>query len=346
MDSSLYGTRPPKRKTGKDISSSTTLAFTSQLSSLISTSKSSSTASTARPRPSKTKSDIFTVHNKGAKKRAAADLLSDDISVEQVHKSKKDVGEVDSTTLQRSKRKMEEKARLYAAMKRGDYIPPSGDASRDEREKGLVDFDKKWAEQDGKDEEETSSDDNALDSEEELVEYEDEFGRQRRGTRAEAAREERRRKGREYAALEADEAKARPAMPENIIYGDTVQAGAFNPDEQTTEAMEELARKRDRSATPPERVHYDASNEVRSKGVGFFQFSKDEEVRKKEMETLEKERVETERRREEQEERKRKRKAEIEERRKKIGEKRAGKLAEGFLEGLGVDLDMKREGDE
>ena len=48
--------------------------------------------------------------------------------------------EDDKTERARARRKMEEKARLYAAMKRGDYVPKEGDAAP------LVDFDRKWAE--------------------------------------------------------------------------------------------------------------------------------------------------------------------------------------------------------
>lgn len=262
------------------------------------------------------------------RKRAAADISEDGIS----HGHQQDIGGLDPTTLHRSKRKLEEKARLYAAMKRGDYVPPSGGDNRRE-EGGLVDFDRKWAEDEAagrKPNYETSSDSGGESEEEELVDYEDEFGRQRRGTRAEAAREERRKKGIAQAADDTDRFSARPAAPSQIIYGDTVQAAAFNPDEPIAAQMEEIARKRDRSMTPPDEVHYDANGEVRTKGVGFYSFSKDKEGRKREMEALEKERLQTEKGRKERQERKDKRKEEIEERKKLIREKQA----ERFLEGL------------
>jgi hypothetical protein len=44
----------------------------------------------------------------------------------------------------------------------------------------------------------------------------------------------------------------------------------------------------------PLNMHYDASREVRAKGAGFYQFSADEETRKKEMEELRQARHETE----------------------------------------------------
>ena len=44
----------------------------------------------------------------------------------------------------------------------------------------------------------------------------------------------------------------------------------------------------------PLNIHYDASREVRAKGAGFYQFSADEETRKKQMEELRQTRNETE----------------------------------------------------
>ncbi|KAI9832922.1 MAG: hypothetical protein M1819_003952 [Sarea resinae] len=343
--SSLYGIARPNKSKAKEISSSTTLAFTSQLSSLLSSSKTSSTASAGRPRPSHGKSSIFTAHNKGLKRRTAKDL-EDETGEPGRSPKRRDLGAVDDAQLHRSKRKMEEKARLYAAMKRGDYVPPAGDDGLDER--SLVDFDRKWAENEARgqgNELDTSSDEDPQ-SDEELVEFEDEFGRQRQGTKAEAAREERRRKA--QAADEPDRFSARPSQPSRLIYGDTVQAAAFNPDESTAAKMETLARNRDREPTPPDDVHYDASAEVRSKGVGFYGFSKDKEARRREMEALEKERVDTEKGRLEKEERRDRKRKEIEERRRLIRERRGKAQAEKFLEGLGSEFEEKgkEDGDE
>ena len=96
---------------------------------------------------------------------------------------------------------MEEKARLYTAMKRGDYVRTDG---RDER--GLIDFDRKWAEQAGHEDDVTSSDsDNeGSDGDQEVVEYLDEFGRTRKGAKADAVREERRQRIRANAAEEEE----------------------------------------------------------------------------------------------------------------------------------------------
>jgi hypothetical protein len=323
---SLYGTRDPSKNKVKDISSSTSLAFSTHLASLIS--KDSTRTSTGRPRPSKGRPDIFTQHSKSSKKRAAADVAEDG---EQRHRTEADIGGADSAALHRSKRRMEEKARIYAAMKRGDYIRPED--RQDER--SLVDFDRKWAEQEsnGRNEEDdaTSSGSDNTDRDEEIVEYEDEFGRQRKGTKAEVSREERRRRIQANAAEDMEQFSARPKMPSNVIRGDTVQYNAFKPDDMTTEKMVDLAKKRDRSATPPEESHYDANAEVRTKGTGFYTFSKDAEGRKKEMEALEKERLQTERERAEREARKGKKRQEIEERRQKIAEQRSKAQADRFL---------------
>ena len=231
-------------------------------------------------------------------------------------------------------------------------MPPSNGGTNKE-ENALVDFDRKWAEaegggggggegrkydtesdDDGESEEEEKRQGGSRGGGEEMVEYEDEFGRVRFGTKSTAAREVRRQNARSYASEELSRMKARPDRPSNLIVGDTIQALAFNPDAPVAAQMEDLARKRDRSMTPPEEVHYDASKEVRSKGVGFYNFSQDREGRKREMEALMEEREETERRKRERGERKERRRKEVEERRRVIAEKRGERLAERFLDGL------------
>jgi hypothetical protein len=240
--------------------------------------------------------------------------------------------------LEFARRKMESKARLYAAMKRGDYVG---------REIGLVDFDRKWAEskQSGTNDTPASSSGSDVDSDSDsdpnidntIIEYTDEFGRLRRGTRAEKMRMERRLARGAASAAELERMSARPKAPEALIYGDAVQTEAFTA-RDGMETLEQLARKRDRSPTPPEAVHYEASREIRTKGVGFYQFSKDEAKREEEMKALEEERARTEALRKEREEKAARRRKEIEERRREIGERKAKKLAESFLEGLAKDL--------
>jgi hypothetical protein len=333
-DASLYGAARPRKLKGSEISASNSLSFTTQLSSLI------TTASTQRGRPStgttgarSKKDDIFSTHNKNAKKRALKDLetRNEDGSDRLAQKHSTSGGGVDDETWRRTKRRLEDKARLYAAMKRGEV--------EDADERYAVDFDRKWAEAqergdgEGADEEEEDEDE-GNDDEEETVEYVDEFGRTRRGTRAEAAREERRRKQELDLAAEPDRFSARPRMPQQVIYGDTIQAAAFNPDRDAAERMAELAEKRDRPATPPPDEHFDSRREIRTKGVGFFQFSGDNEERKRQMEELEHERAETERRRAETAGRREERRKEVEARKKAIAEKRGKARADRFLDGL------------
>lgn len=334
MSDSLYGIKQASKTKAKEISSSTSLAFSTSLASLISSSSSgkSKLAGAGRALPTKDKSDIFTAHNKNVKKRAAADLEDDG---SQRHKTKDDIGSVDAADLHRAKRKMEDKVRIYNAMKRGEYI------GRDDYDDRLVDFDRKWAEgqadggeadaSDNSDDEDSGSDGG------EEVEYLDEFGRLRKGTKAQAEREERRKRMQVSAAEEQERMSARPSMPTNVIYGDTVQHAAFNPDQVIADRMAEISKKRDKSATPPPETHYDANAEVRTRGTGFYTFSKDEDERKKEMDALEKERQETERARKEREEKKEQRKKEIEERRRLIAEQKAKARTEKFLDNLQID---------
>ena len=130
--------------------------------------------------------------------------------------------------------------------------------------------------------------------------------------------------------------RAFPSRPTDLIHGDVIQTAAFNPDVPLSTKISALASKRDRSPTPPEEVHYDATSEVRAKGVGFYTFSKDSEGRKREMEALRREREETEKGKAERERRKAEREKEVEERKRVIARKREEKLAERFLDGLDV----------
>ncbi|KAL9130885.1 MAG: hypothetical protein Q9217_001035 [Psora testacea] len=341
-DPSVYdASRSKHNSKNKDLpSTASNLAFNSTLSSLLASASPKPSTTNVRSRPSTSANeDIFKNHNRRTKKRALANT-PDDGPRPQKHAETSEA--VDAATLQRSKRKMEEKARLYASMKRGDYVPPNDGRANKEAE-ALVDFDRKWAEQDERKNGDTSSDDydddeGRNDAEQEMVEYEDEFGRMRRGTKAEATKMLRQRNAAAFAQEELSSFSARPERPVNLIVGDAIQSAAFNPDEPIAAQMETLARKRDRSVTPPEEVHYDATKEVRSKGVGFYQFSKDAEGRKKEMEALGKEREETERLKKEREERKKKKKKEMEDRKRLIGEKRGKKLADQFLAGLNEEI--------
>lgn len=342
----LYGKPRQKHPQNTTSQSSSSLAFTSHLSSLISQHQPSSTTGRARP-PKSSKSDIFSVSNRGAQKRAAADLLDDNNG--QQHKTEKDIGKVDEATLHRSKRRMEEKARLYEDLKKGAYLAGDSDGEdeadgggaggdaylarlRRKEKEGLVDFDRKWADEERKrednkdlEEQEEEDDDNAS-----IISYEDDLGRTRHGTRAEAARV----LAESQSQHEAAE-RWRPQRPTNLIYGEAIQTQAFNPDANTASQMSYLAARRDRSPTPPEETHYDPEGEVRNRGTGFYAFSKDQDVRKQQMEELMGARDETVRERDARRERRAERERVKDERRRKIEELRVKRRAEVFLAGLG-----------
>ncbi|KAL6702411.1 hypothetical protein ACN47E_002053 [Coniothyrium glycines] len=326
-DTHLYGAKPKGRSKGKEISSSSSLAFSSTLSNLIKASASDSTKPVAgRARPHK--EDIFKTHNKNVKKRALKDLEDADFTQKHRGRTAEEKGQ-DEAAWKRTKRRMEEKARLYDALKRGDV--------EDIEDRYGVDFDRKWAEKQEEGGADSASSSESEPSEpEELIEYTDEFGRTRKGTRAEVAREERRK--RTLAADEPDRFTARPSMPTNIIYGDAVQANAFNPDETIAQQMADLAAKRDKELTPPPELHFDGRAEARQRGTGFFHFSKDEEERQEQMARMEKERDETERVRQERKDHIEKRKEMIREKKRAMQEKRSQGKAEKFLDELGAEL--------
>ncbi|KAF9889065.1 hypothetical protein FE257_008042 [Aspergillus nanangensis] len=362
---SLYGHRPkPKSKTSSsDAPSSSTLAFTTALTSLISKDTSTGNNTSARPRPSKApKPSIFTQHNKGAQKRAAADLLPDDHNnAQQTHQRSADIGAADPATLHRSKRRMEEKAAMYDDLKRGMYLAAGSDDDDDDdvvdakdsylgrlrrkEKEGLVDFDRKWADaQKGESSSSFSSSSGGSEDEDEdgdnasVVSYEDELGRSRQGTRTEAARAQKLKQQQQEAeggGLE-EQVRWKPNRPQNLIYGATVQSQAFNPEAVVAEQMASLAKRRDRSATPPGETHYDAEAEVRNRGTGFYAFSRDEEERRRQMQELLGAREETQREREGRRERRVQREKVKGERRGKIEELRSKRRAEMFLAGLEV----------
>lgn len=160
-----------------------------------------------------------------------------------------------------------------------------------------------------------------------IIEYEDEFGRIRTAPRSEVPRE----------LLPRDEADKDVSDDDQVIYN---PVNHFPIYQQSEERMAEI-EKEFAEDNNPLNVHYDASREVRAKGAGFYQFSADEETRKRQMEELKTTREETEKSRKEtgavdvlpgevegmQEKSTKsrameKRKREIEERRKLLEEKR------------------------
>ena len=269
-----------------------------------------------------------------------------------MHQRTEDIGAVDAATLHRSKQRMEEKARVYEDLKNGMYLATGSDSEeevdddlgpsrppdrhqqrlarlrRKERE-GLVDFDRKWADQERARAEESGSEEEEDDNTS-IISYEDELGRTRHVTRREAA---------QATSLRQQDTEPpqrwKPARPENLIYGPAIQAEAFNPSARIVEQMSHLASRRDRSPTPPEPMHYDPDSEVRNRGTGFYAFSRDEETRRKEMEELLNVRDETLRERDSHQARRAERQRVKDERWKKIEALRVKRRAENFLAGLG-----------
>ena len=304
--------------------------FSSAFSSLLSTTSNQNAPS--KPKQPRHKDDLAATSNRGAKKRALADMLA---MTQPENSTNKDT--LDEASWRTAKRKMDEKARLYAALKRGDVD--------DKDDRYGVDFDRKWAERDNDalSDQSESDQDEAAGADEEQVEYVDELGRQRKGSRKRALREERRAKRQARVAELEAESSLLPSMPEGVIYGDAVQMDAFDPDEKIAAKMAELASRRNKEETPPPDEHYDGNKEVRSKGTGFYQFSQNKEVRAQQMRELDEIRAETEKARQDKEAQRKDaeepRKQEDEDRKKLNQEKESKIMADDFLDGLAAEID-------
>ncbi|GJN90053.1 hypothetical protein Rhopal_003051-T1 [Rhodotorula paludigena] len=176
-----------------------------------------------------------------------------------------------------------------------------------------------------------------------LVEYTDEFGRTRLVPRSEVPRGapfrdpnggeqqvyfqqgQDERFGDEGARADAPSAfkPGEGPDPSNVYYGDQTSFPVFQPD---PEVLARRAATLAAAAAAPLVSHYDSTQENRTRGAGFYQFSADEEERRKQMEALKGEREETERRRRERDEKgdevRREREREKDERKRRIEEKR------------------------
>jgi hypothetical protein len=320
-NSSLYGAPRPKNKP-ITLSSTSIHALSTELS-LVRSQLSKTGKFAAASRPSNTKK-LFS-HNRGVSSRNAKDLHDGAFG-----KSIRELGgAITEHDLERSRKKLEIKAKLYGKMKRGE-MGPGGKYEKD----GLVDFDRKWAEE-GSGDDDDDEDDQEQEQEQEMVEYEDEFGRTRMGSKAEVEREKRREEAAAAAAKEISGDRSRPLPPSGIIYGNTIQTHAFE-----TLEFSAIPKAADPTAALPteeeeeleNETHYDASKEVRTKGVGFYQFSKDARIRKEEMAQLEKEREKTERERVERTEKRKRKREELEKRREEIKNKKRGKIGGSWLE--------------
>lgn len=118
------------------------------------------------------------------------------------------------------------------------------------------------------------------DEDDPVIEYQDEFGRIRTARRSEVPRE----------LLPREDEQNEDEDEDIVIYNPINHFPIYTPsEERIAEISKEYAED-----TNPLNVHYDASKEVRAKGAGFYQFSADEETRKKQMEELKSVREETE----------------------------------------------------
>ncbi|KAK9376740.1 uncharacterized protein V1513DRAFT_437997 [Lipomyces chichibuensis] len=165
---------------------------------------------------------------------------------------------------------------------------------------------------------EVSEYDSEEQDEDELVEYTDEFGRSRMVSKYLIAK-----------LLSETDAKAH--APKNLIYGDVIQYNAFRGDEEAMRAILE------RDDTQDLMVHYDASKEIRTKGVGFYNFSKDENERNREMEGLKNMREETKRMLTKSREVRKDWSERRQERKRLLARARAEKDGEQWLQNLGIE---------
>lgn len=106
----------------------------------------------------------------------------------------------------------------------------------------------------------------------------------------------------------------------HTYYGDQTYFHVYQPS-----AEEIAARRKNLNLDAPLAVHFDSKKEIRNRGAGFMQFSKDEEERQRQMEQLRQERTHTEAERAKNEalgDASKRREAELEARRKLVEEKR------------------------
>ncbi|EJU04864.1 hypothetical protein DACRYDRAFT_98636 [Dacryopinax primogenitus] len=192
-------------------------------------------------------------------------------------------------TIDKAMAALERKAQIYDKLQKGQ----TGGLSEKEYDMLLVDFDRKAMEDryesgsGSEDEDESLRVPKAPTEDDPIVEYEDEFGRVRTARKSEVPRH--------LAKQDEDEPPEEEFDPYLLRGAETL--GHFPVFEPSAERVAQIAES-SKETNPAQ--HYDSTYENRARAAGFYQFSKDEEVRKKEMEELKKTREETERRRKEE----------------------------------------------
>ncbi|XP_063071107.1 coiled-coil domain-containing protein 174 isoform X2 [Engraulis encrasicolus] len=269
----------------------------------------SSTTKGAAARDKSKKPNIWAKQNEGVSARAQRDV---ELSAEE------------ENNLEKSKKRLEEKARLYEQMTKGDFP--------DEETEGLflVDFTQKIIDQrrdahtsssgtsrdrDGEEQDIHVPVPPAQNPDEEWVEYVDALGRSRKCLRKDLP---------DFQKMDQDFQKNRLGSGDKSLLSEDMRRE--NQREQW-EREEEEAMKR-----PVGPIHYEdiREQEARELGVGYFAFAQDELARKKQRETLDMLRDQTTDQRSKRERLKEKRKALLQARLAKV---RMRKMKKGKLDG-------------
>ncbi|BEI84962.1 hypothetical protein CcaverHIS002_0503630 [Cutaneotrichosporon cavernicola] len=193
---------------------------------------------------------------------------------------------------------LEAKALKYDALKRGDL---SGFTERELAEAN-IDFtgNDEWSDHSSDVDESAMApkrwSDGEVDTLDDMdrVEYVDELGRTRFGTRREAKEAERERLGSGRGRMEVKQDREQGSsyaevQKSTFIHGDQNYFPVYEPD------PEELKKKYMEAEAAARAHHYDSTKEVRVRGAGAYQFSLDEEKRAEQMASLDAERLATER---------------------------------------------------
>ncbi|KAF8734034.1 hypothetical protein RHS02_07261, partial [Rhizoctonia solani] len=219
-------------------------------------------------RPDKKRS-AWARENKGVQDRARRDA---------------EIDQINRPTLESARAKLERKAKLYDQLQKGK----GAGLSEKQRESLLIDFDSR----DSGDDTDSSGDrdkDESLtvprhEEDDPVIEYEDEFGRIRTGRRSEVPRD---RLPESYNPF-ARSGRSVPADDDpDVVYGRATNFPVYEPSNERRAAIEASL------IEEPLVDRYDASKDNRATGAGFYQFSKDEETRRQQMEDLKQARVDT-----------------------------------------------------
>ncbi|KAH7341669.1 hypothetical protein B0J17DRAFT_647460 [Rhizoctonia solani] len=207
--------------------------------------------------------------NKGVRDRARRDAEMDQIS---------------RPTLESARAKLERKAQLYDQLQKGK----GARLSEKQREALLIDFDSRDSGNDTDSSEDRDRDESLVvpghSEDDPIIEYEDEFGRIRTARKSEVPRD----RLPENTNPFARSAKHVPADDDpDVVYGRATHFPIYEPSNERRAAIEASL------IEEPLVDRYDASKDNRAAGAAFYQFSADEETRRKQMEDLKQARVDT-----------------------------------------------------